>query len=266
VSFHSRRTAALPLASAIAVLLSSCAGAAGAGSSSGSARTPTGMTGPVVVFAAASLTQTFTQLGKEFQARHPGTRVTFSFGASSTLAQQIVQGAPADVFASASPTNMAQVVAAKHATSPRTFARNVMEIAVPTGNPARVAGLADLGRPSVKVVLCQPQVPCGSTAGKVFAKAKVVVRPVSLEADVKATLTKVELGEADAGVVYVTDVLSAGPRVRGVPIPAMVNASTTYPIATLTGSTHAAAARAFVDFVLSDEAAGVLAAAGFQRP
>jgi molybdate transport system substrate-binding protein len=161
---------------------------------------------------------------------------------------------------------MDQVVAAGDAAAPRPFARNVMQIAVPRGNPGRVAGLADLARPGLKVALCQPQVPCGATAVDVFAKAGVAPRPVTLEADVKAVLAKVRLGEVDAGMVYVTDVRAAGDAVIGIAVPAEVNAATTYPIAVLTEAPNAAAAQEFVDYVLSPAGAAVIAASGFQRP
>ena len=233
------------------------------GSPSGSAPT---ISGSITVFAAASLTGTFTALGKAFEAAHPGTTVTFSFAGSSTLATQIVSGAPADVFASASLKKMAQVVTAGDATGPTNFAKNTMEIAVPPTNPAAVTAVADLAKPSVKVALCQPQVPCGETAAKVFSNAKVMVTPVSQEPDVKAVLSKVELNEVDAGIVYVTDVLAAGAKVKGVTIPADVNATTEYPIVELTKSANSATAQAFVAFVLSPAGQSVLAAAGFAQP
>jgi molybdate transport system substrate-binding protein len=218
------------------------------------------------VFAAASLTGSFTTLGSQFEAAHPGTKVTFSFGPSSGLATQITSGAPADVFASASPKNMTQVIDAKAAAASTNFARNQMEIAVPPANPAKVAKLADLADPNVKVVLCSAAVPCGATALAVFANAGITVKPVSNEIDVKSTLTKVELGEADAGVVYVTDVLAAGDKVKGIEIPAAQNASTEYPIAPLSASENAATAKAFVDYVLSADGTSVLTAAGFEKP
>lgn len=224
------------------------------------------VSGTITVLAAASLTGTFTTLGKQFESAHPGTTVKLSFGASSALALQITQGAPADVFASAATKNMLQVVTAGDAVSPTNFAQNVMEIAVPPSNPANVTGVADLGKSGVKVALCQPQVPCGATAIKVFANAKVIVKPVTLEADVKSTLAKVTTNEVDAGVVYVTDVLSAGAKVKGVMIPADVNASTKYPIAALSKAPNAAGATAFVDYVLSDAGQSVLTAAGFEKP
>jgi molybdate transport system substrate-binding protein len=237
----------------------------GCGSSSaGDASSST--SGGITVFAAASLTESFTTLGHQFEAAHPGTRVTFSFGASSTLATQITQGAPADVFASASPKNMDAVVTAGAATTSTTFAKNVPEIAVPPGNPAHITGVTDLAGPGVKVALCAPTVPIGALAQQVFTKAGVIVQPATIEADVKATLTKVRLGEVDAGIVYVTDVRAAGSEVRGIPIPASINGATAYPIATLAASKNAALAQSFVAYVLSGAGAAVLTAAGFERP
>jgi molybdate transport system substrate-binding protein len=222
--------------------------------------------GSITVFAAASLTESFTAIGSAFQAANAGTKVRFSFGASSALAQQITSGAPADVFASASPENMQQVADGKAANDSTAFARNVLQIAVPPGNPARLTGLADLGKPGVKVVLCQPQVPCGALAQTVLGKAEVTLQPVSLEADVKSTLAKVQLGEADAALVYVTDVAAAGAKVKGIEIPADVNAATTYPIAALTNARNTGLARAFVAYVLSSAGQSELAKAGFEAP
>jgi molybdate transport system substrate-binding protein len=161
---------------------------------------------------------------------------------------------------------MTQVVTAGDAASPSTFAKNVMEIAVPPTNPADVTGVADLGKSSVTTALCQPQVPCGTTAAQVFTNAKVTVKPVTLEPDVKSVLSKVELGEVDAGMVYVTDVIGAGSKVKGVQIPADVNASTSYPIAAISKSGNSAAAQAFVAYVLSPAGQAVLSAAGFEAP
>jgi molybdate transport system substrate-binding protein len=152
------------------------------------------------------------------------------------------------------------------ASAARTFARNQLEIAVPATNPGRVARLSDLGRPSVKVALCQASVPCGATAARVFANAGLRVTPVSQEVDVKAVLAKVTLGEVDAGLVYVTDVRAAGRKVRGIAIPDDVNAATEYPIATLSTSRNRSTAQAFTDLVLSPQGAGALAEAGFARP
>ena len=209
---------------------------------------------------------TFTQLGKQFDAAHPGDTVKFSFGPSSGLATEITSGAPADVFASAAPANMDTVVSAGDASSPHDFAKNTAEIAVPPTNPANVSSVTDLSNPAVKVALCQPQVPCGVVAGEVFKNAGITVKPVTLQPDVKSTLTQVELGSVDAGVVYVTDVMAAGAKVKGVVIPASDNASTLYPIATINSSKQKSVAQAFVAYVLSPTGQKVLSAAGFQQP
>ena len=237
-------------------------------SGSGSSRpTSSGaVSGTVTVFAAASLTETFTTLGKQFEAAHRGTTVRFNFGASSSLAENINQGAPADVFASASPKNMQQVVDGGGATDPKTFADNVMQIAVPPDNPGNITKLSDLARPGLKVALCQPQVPCGTVAAQVFENANITVTPVTQGADVKSVLTTVQLGEVDAGVVYKTDVQAAGTKVKGIEIPADQNASTSYPIAALATAPNAAGAAAFVDYVLSNDGEKVLAEAGFAAP
>jgi molybdate transport system substrate-binding protein len=260
----------LTVAATAGLLLVGCGSSAITGGSSTSSRaTGSGsarVSGTINVFAAASLKEAFTTLGKQFEAAHLGTKVVFNFGPSSDLATQITAGAPADVFASASTKNMGQVVAARQAVSPRKFASNVMEIAVPPKNPANVTALSDLTKPTVKVALCQIAVPCGATAAKVFSNAKLTVTPVTQEVDVKAVLTKVTLGEVDAGVVYVTDVRAAGATVKGIKIPTFLNASTLYPIATLTMAPNKATAAAFTDYVLSPAGASVLSAAGFAKP
>ena len=251
------------------LLLAGCGSSTTSASSSepsASGSSSSALSGTVNVFAAASLKDAFTKLGRQFEAAHPGTKVVFNFGPSSGLATQITAGAPADVFASASSRNMAQVVTARQAVSPKKFASNVMEIAVPVKNPANITALADLARPAVKVALCQSAVPCGVSAAKVFSNAKLTVTPVTQEVDVKAVLTKVRLGEVDAGVVYVTDVRAAGGKVKGIRIPTFLNASTLYPIATLSRAPNKATATAFTDYVLSPAGASVLSAAGFARP
>jgi molybdate transport system substrate-binding protein len=239
--------------------------AAGSGSAS-AASSASSVTGTITVFAAASLTESFGTLGKQFEAAHPGTTVKFNFGASSALAESITQGAPADVFASASPKNMQQVVDGGEATDSTTFANNVMEIAVPPDNPADVASVADMARSGVKVALCQPQVPCGTVAAQVQKNANVTLKPVTLGPDVKSVLTSVQLGEVDAGMVYKTDVQAAGTKVKGVVIPPDQNASTSYPIASLAKAPNAAGATAFVDYVLSPDGEKVLSQAGFASP
>ena len=235
-------------------------------SSSPAATSSAAQTGSITVFAAASLMGTFTQLGKQFEAAHPGDTVKFSFGGSSTLATQITGGAPADVFASAAPANMDTVVSAGDASSPQDFAKNTAEVAVPPSNPGKVTSVSDLAKSSVKVALCQPKVPCGVVAAEVFKNAGVTVTPVTLQPDVKSVLTQVELGNVDAGMVYVTDVKAAGTKVKGVVISASDNASTLYPIDTISSSTHKTEAEAFVAYVLSPSGQQVLAAAGFQAP
>ncbi len=223
--------------------------------------------GAITVLAAASLTESFTTLGPQFEAAHPGVKVTFNFAASSALATQITPGAPADVFASARATTMDAVVAAGAAAEPDHVRpeRHADRGAADQPRPAST-GWLDLAAPDVKIALCQAQVPCGSIAEKVFANARLTVTPVTQEPDVKSMLSKVQLGEVDAGLVYVTDVLAARDKVKGVDIPADVNASTSYPIAALTGSKNPATATAFVDYVLSPDGVSVLTAAGFRQP
>jgi molybdate transport system substrate-binding protein len=243
--------------------------ACGSTGSSGTSSSPSAsgsVTGSITVFAAASLKESFTTIGTQFEAAHPGAKVTFNFGASSTLATQITQEAPADVFAAASTTTMDTVVQAGAAADPKTFAVNTMEVATPPTSTVAITSLADLAKPGVKVVVCQKEVPCGVAAAAVLATNKVSVSPVSEEADVKAVLTKVELGEADAGIVYVTDVKAAGDKVVGVEIPTDQNVTTKYPIAVISASTQAATARAFVAYVLSPAGQSVLSAAGFAAP
>ncbi|MBT0772133.1 molybdate ABC transporter substrate-binding protein [Kineosporia sp. J2-2] len=258
-------TATAVLAAA-ALSLTACGGSSDSDDTSSSSSSSSGLSGEITVFAAASLTESFTALGTSFEAENPGTTVTFSFAASSALAEQINSGAPADVFASAATKNMDQVVDAGNASDPVTFANNTMEIAVPADNPAKVDSLDDLTDKDTKVVLCAEDVPCGVSARAVFDNAGITVTPVSNEVDVKSTLSKITLGEADAGVVYVTDVKAAGDKVTGVEIPDDVNASTAYPIATLKGSENAELAKAFEDYVLSDTGATQLESAGFAKP
>ncbi len=219
--------------------------------------------GTVTVFAAASLTGTFTQLGKDFEDAHPGVKVVFNFAGSSALAQQINQGAPADVFASAAPKNMDQVTGKGTAT---TFAKNRLEIAVPKGNPGKITGLADFTDKNRKIALCAEQVPCGAATKKVFEAAQLTPQPDSLEQDVKAALTKVTLGEVDAALVYKTDVLSAKEKVEGIEFPESSKAINEYPIATLTDSKNPTTAQAFVDYILSPESKSVFTKAGFEAP
>lgn len=225
------------------------------------------LSGTVTVFAAASLKESFTTLGKEFEKEHPGTKVTFSFGGSDSLAASITGGAPADVFASASPKTMAIVTGKKdNATEPVTFVRNQLEIATLPGNPDKVSSLKDLTRSALKVVLCDKTVPCGAAAQKALAASRLKLTPVSYEQDVKAALNKVVLKEADAAVVYKTDVHAAGDKVEGVEFPESADAVNDYPVALLKNSKNAEAAKAFVALVRSAEGQKVLTEAGFLKP
>ena len=248
------------------VAMAGCSSSGSPSSSSTNTPSKSAATGTITVFAASSLMGSFTKLGQQFDAAHPGDTVKFSFGPSSGLATEITSGAPADVFASASPKNMATVVSAGDASNPQDFAKNIAEIAVPPSNPGHVASVTDLAKSSVKVALCQPQVPCGKVAAEVFKNAGITVKPVTLQPDVKSTLSQVELGNVDAGVVYVTDVLAAGAKVKGIVIPASDNASTLYPIAAISKGNNLSIAQQFVAYVLSPAGQQVLTAAGFEKP
>ncbi|MFJ7152924.1 molybdate ABC transporter substrate-binding protein [Streptomyces sp. NPDC100445] len=225
------------------------------------------LSGTVTVFAAASLKESFTALGREFQRQHPGTKVTFSFNGSDSLAAGINAGAPADVFAAASPKTMAVVTDKKStAGTPATFVRNQLEIATVPGNPHKLSALKDLTASGLKVVLCDRTVPCGAAAEKALAAGKVRLTPVSYEQDVKGALAKVELKEADAALVYKTDVRSAHGKVEGVEFPESARAVNDYPIALLKNAPNAAAAKAFIALVRSAEGQKVLTGAGFLKP
>jgi molybdate transport system substrate-binding protein len=248
-----------------AVVLAMAMAAAGCGGQGARALGTSG--GTVTVLAAASLTESFTQIGKDFERANPGVRVTFSFGGSSTLAQQITAGAPADVFASASPATMKQVTDAGLIAGPAdVFTRNQLVIAVPKGNPKRIGGLTDLTTPGVKVALCATTVPCGAAAAKSLDAAGVRFTPVTLEQDVKAALSKVRLGEVDAALVYRTDAHTAASQVDGVEFPESAKAVNDYPIVALSKGPNPVGAKAFVAYARSEPAQTVLTSAGFQRP
>lgn len=240
----------------LAAALASCLMLAGCSGGSGAST-------QITVMAASSLTVPFDELAKQFEQAHPGVDVVTSYGASSTLATQIINGAPADVFASASQTNMDQVTSADLAANPALFASNVMAIAVPAGNPAGIQSLSDLQRPGVKVAICQPAVPCGVAAQQLFEKNKLTITPVTAEPDVRSVLTKVSQKDVDAGIVYRSDVTTAPDSAQGIQIPATNNVSTTYPIVTLSRSSQSATAGQFVEFVLSPAGQSVLQSDGF---
>jgi molybdate transport system substrate-binding protein len=227
------------------------------------------VTGEVTVLAAASLTESFKEIGTAFEVAHPGAKITFSFGASSSLVTQINQGAPADVFASADVANMNKLTGtngAGTAAPPVTFTTNKLQIIVAKGNPKAITGVADLAKAGVLYVTAAPEVPIGGYVKQVLDKAKVSVTPKSLEADVKAVVNKVTLGEADAGIVYATDVKAAGDKAQGVTIPDDINVIANYPIAVTKATKNSAAATAFVGFVAGPSGQTILAKYGFTEP
>ena len=223
--------------------------------------------GTVTVLAAASLTEVYGELAARFEKLHPGVTITESFGGSSALAAQIVQGAPADILATANEATMKTVTDAGLADgTPIVYATNILTLVVPPSNPANITAVADLAKPGVKVALCDKTVPCGSAALGLLSADKLTVTPVTFETDVKAVLTKVELDEVDAGLVYVTDAQTAGGKVRQIAVPDAANAVNRYPIVVLAGSANKAAARAFEQFVLSTTGLTALKKAGFGAP
>ncbi|MBQ1074434.1 molybdate ABC transporter substrate-binding protein [Micromonospora sp. C31] len=252
-------TAAVAVVAALAFVVGCGGGSASGGGSAGAA-------GTVTVFAAASLTEAFTRLGRDFEASG-GTAVVFNFAGSAALAAQVNQGAPADVFASAATRNMATVTGAGNADGdPVVFVRNQLVVAVPKGNPQGVAGLADLTRPGLKVALCAEQVPCGAAARTALDAASVAVTPVTLERDVRGALSKVRLGEVDAALVYRTDALAAAAEVTAVEFAESARAVNDYPIVVLRNAPNPGGARAFVAYVRSERGRAVLAGAGFRAP
>jgi molybdate transport system substrate-binding protein len=221
----------------------------------------------ITVFAASSLSEAFTAIAGAFEAANPGAAVNFSFAASSDLAAQIAEGAPADVFASADLINMTRLTEAGNTTGePVVFAGNVAEIIVAAGNPEGITGVDDLANEDLIVVLCAPEVPCGRYANTILQNADVALTPKSLEQNVKAVVTKVTLGEADAGIVYATDLVAAGADASGVAIPEDINVVAEYPIAVIRGSSQVSQAQAFVDFVVGEQGRQILSKYGFLAP
>lgn len=247
------------LPAVVALLLLLVAGCGGSSHASTSDR--------VVVFAAASLTEPFQQMADVVERRRPDLDVVLSFGGSSSLAPQILSGAPADVFASANPDTMQIAVdGGAVADTPVHFATNRLQIAVPVGNPADVQTIEDLADPDLKLALCAPAVPCGSAAQRALKSAGVVAEPVTYEEDVKAVLSKVLLGEVDAGLVYRSDVLAAGGQVRGLDFDEAADAVNTYAAAPLAEAPNPKGARVFLEFVQSDRGREILSDAGFEVP
>jgi molybdate transport system substrate-binding protein len=232
-----------------------------------SASTSAETAGEITVFAAASLKATFTEIGTQLEAANPGAKVNFNFAGSSDLVTQLTQGAPADVFASADEKNMTKAVdGGVVAGDPVNFATNTLTIVTPPGNPKGIASFADLAKPDTTVVVCAPQVPCGSATEKVEQETGVTLAPVSEESAVTDVLGKITSGQADAGLVYVTDAKGAGDAVTEVPFPESSGAVNTYPIAVLGEAGNPATAQAFVDFVTGPEGQKVLSEAGFAAP
>ncbi len=252
------------------VLIAAACGSSTKSSGSSPPTTPTTtskLSGALNVFAAASLTEAFKDEKTALASSASGLSLTYNFAGSQALVTQIKSGAPADVFASADQKNMKKLVDAGLVETPKTFARNTLEIAVAPGNPKHITGLADLEKSGVILVLEDASVPAGNYARQAFTKAGLPApKPASNELDVKATLVKLTSGEADAVIVYVTDVNAAGSKVEGVDIPDSQNVIATYPIAAIKASKNLTAAEAFVDEIVSGSGQQALQARGFLPP
>jgi len=253
----------LAVLTTVILLLGASAAACGDDDDSGSGGEDVTLT----VYAAASLKTAFEQIGTEFESEHAGVKVDLSFVGSSDLVAQIQQGAPADVFASADTANMDKLTADDlQADDPQDFASNTLEIATPPGNPAGITSFADLAQDGLNVVVCAPEVPCGAATVKAEEATGVTLQPVSEEQSVTDVLAKITSGEADAGLVYVTDVTGAGDAVTGVTFPESGDIVNTYPIVVLEDSDHADLADEFVDLVLGETGQSILEEAGFAQP
>jgi molybdate transport system substrate-binding protein len=264
---RSSRLFLVPLA-VLGPIAASCGSDDGsADTTAAAATTEAAVEGDITVFAATSLAESFTAVGEAFTAANPDAKATFSFDASSALVAQITQGAPADLFASADVANMDKLTTAGlNGTEPVIFATNLLTIIVAPGNPKGIAGAADLANPDHKVVLCAEEVPCGRYAKQILDTAAVTVTPVSLEQNVRGVVTKVTAGEADAGIVYVTDVTAAGADAESVEIPADINVVAEYPIASVKTSAHPEVDQAFIDFLTGPDGQGIMAEYGFGQP
>ncbi len=251
----------------ISLLIAAVAFLTACGSSGGTASTSpssSSLSGYINVFAAASLTASFNALGTSFHTANPGVGVNFNYAGTPTLVTQIEQGAPADVFASADTTNMDKLTADGYiAGTSQVFAHNQLEIVVAPGNPKGITGLADLAKPGLIYISEAPTVPAGKYSLQALATAGVKVTPKSLETSVAGVISKIELGEADAGIVYTTDVSAAGSKVQGVQIPATNNVIATYPMVAVKGTRYPDVASAFIAYVLSAPGQATLASFGF---
>lgn len=265
------RTAKILATVGLALAVAGCGRSSPPTSPSGSASSVTcgsGLEGEITVSAAASLTEAFTEIGDDFEERCDGTRITFTFDSSGTLSQQILDGAPADVFASADQKNMDKLVAAELTQGePTVFAENQLIIVTKPGNPEGIGSLADLADAGI-ISLCGEDVPCGTFAATSLAEAGVTIPETSVTRgqNAKATLTAVSDGDAVAGIVYVTDALAAGDAVDSVEIPDDQNVLATYPAAVLTTATNEQLASAFVAYVSSDDGQETLEEQGFLPP
>ncbi len=258
--------AACAVVALAALTIAGCGGTSASTPTVAPSSTPSALSGSLVVFAAASLTEAFKDAETTLETHFSGFSATYSFAGSQQLVTNLEGGAPVDVIATADMSTMQTLVGKGLVETPRTFARNRLEIAVAKGNPRSIHSLADLANPSISVVLAAPAVPAGKFALQALQKAGVTVTPKSLELDVKSTLEKVESGDADAAIVYTTDVMSASSRVDGVVIPESDNVVALYPIAVVTASTHQAAAAAFVQQAVSGLVEAALQKRGFLSP
>jgi molybdate transport system substrate-binding protein len=251
----------------LGLLGAACSGGDDASASTSPATGGAAVSGGITVFAAASLTAAYTEIGEAFMTSNPDAPVTFNFASSSDLVAQIDQGAPADVFASADQANMTKLTeAGNNAAEPQVFATNSLQIIVRPGNPKGISAVADLAEPDVIYVTCAPEVPIGKYGAQVLQRAGVTVTPASLEENVKGIVTKVTLGEADAGIVYRTDVIAAGADATGVDIPSDINVVASYPVVVTKEAPNPGGAQAFVHFVLGEQGQKILASYGFAAP
>ena len=261
------RNRGVVLVVSLAVSLVTTLAVAGCGSGGGAGSADGKETGTLTVLAAASLTETFSALAEDFEADHPGVTVRLTFDSSATLAEQVAQGAPADVLATADERTMRTVVDARAANGqPRAFASNHLQLVVPRDNPAGITRFSDIADAAVKYVVCVDSAPCGKLAVKVLHASGITAPPVSEEVDVKAVLTKVELGEADAGLVYATDAVAGGDKVRSIDIPTSRENRSTCPIVALSDARQPQLAHEWVDLVTGPRGRQVLADAGFGKP
>jgi molybdate transport system substrate-binding protein len=261
-----RRTVAVATSALLVTALAACAAPSGSAEPDDAGSSPAVEEQTLTVLAAASLRDVFAGLAEGFEAEHDGVTVALSFAGSADLADQLLAGSPGDVFASADTKNMDRVVEGGDAADPVVFATNTLTVVVPPGNPGGVTSFADLAREDLKVVVCAAEVPCGAATAKVETAAGTTIHRVSEEASVTDVLAKVTAGEADAGLVYVTDATLAGDDVEVVEVPETATVVNTYPIAVTSGAADPALAKAWLDLVTGPTGQAALAKAGFGAP